>query len=144
MSEAFKLRFWEIRPEALEALGPWETLNKRRFLGAFGPMINFKRARAYKSVHNAKLRFLLTVKVSEALIQARLWKRGVQTPQVGAGAKRRRVLVLIHSGSVYNFGVCVLQSDSRLLSYISAGLKLNLIPILAATNSDGSKPLVSN
>jgi hypothetical protein len=46
-------------------------------------MINFKRARAYKSVHNAKLCFSLT-KVSEVLIQARLWK--LQTPQVGAGA----------------------------------------------------------
>jgi hypothetical protein len=77
MSEAFKLRFWEIRPEALEALGPGlgSAHNKRHFLGAFGPMINFKRARAYKSVHNVKLHFLLTVKVSEALIQARIWKR---------------------------------------------------------------------
>jgi hypothetical protein len=38
-------------------------------------MINVKRLRAYKSVHNAKLRFSLTGKDSEALIQARLWKR---------------------------------------------------------------------
>jgi hypothetical protein len=43
-----------------------EALNKRRFLGAFGPMINFKRARAYKSVHNAKLRFArgISIKIS--------------------------------------------------------------------------------
>jgi hypothetical protein len=35
----FKLRFWEIRPEALEALVQTflEALNKRRFLGAFWP-----------------------------------------------------------------------------------------------------------
>jgi hypothetical protein len=50
-------RLWKRWVQTLEAL------NKRRFLGAFGPMINFKRARAYKSVHNAKLRFSLTVKV---------------------------------------------------------------------------------
>jgi hypothetical protein len=75
-----------------------EALNKRRFLRAFGPMIDLKRARDYKSVHNAKLRLSLTVKVSEALIriQARLWKRWVRIPQVGAGAKRRRVLVDIN------------------------------------------------
>ena len=36
---------------------PLEALNKRHFLGAFGPMINFKRMRAYKNVHKAKLRF---------------------------------------------------------------------------------------
>jgi hypothetical protein len=42
-----------------------EALNKRRFLGAFGPMIDFERARAYKSVHNTKLRFWL--------ISPRLW-----------------------------------------------------------------------
>jgi hypothetical protein len=58
-------------------------------------MIGFKRARAYKSVHNAKLRFSLTVKVSEALIQAQLWKCRVQIPQVGAGTSRRRVLVIV-------------------------------------------------
>jgi hypothetical protein len=34
-----------------------EALNTRRFLGAFGPMMNFKRMRAYKNVHKAKLRF---------------------------------------------------------------------------------------
>jgi hypothetical protein len=60
----------------------------------FRPHDQLKRARGYKSVHNAKLSFLLTVKVSEALIQAQLWKRWVQIPQVGAGAKRRRLLVL--------------------------------------------------
>jgi hypothetical protein len=45
-------------------------------------------------IHSAaKLRFSLIVKVSKALIQVRLWKRWVQTLQVGTGAKRRRVLV---------------------------------------------------
>jgi hypothetical protein len=34
-----------------------EALNKWRFLGAFGPMIKFKRVRTYKNVHNTKLRF---------------------------------------------------------------------------------------
>jgi hypothetical protein len=68
-------------------------------------MIDFKRARAYKSVHNAKLRFSLTVKVSEALIQARLWKCWVQIPQTGAGAKRRRVLVF-HS---HRHGALILE-----------------------------------
>jgi hypothetical protein len=45
-----------------------EALNKRRFLGAFGPMINFKRARAYKSVQNAKLRFarVISIKLSSS------------------------------------------------------------------------------
>jgi hypothetical protein len=32
---------------------PLEALNKRHFLGAFGPMINFKRLHAYKSVQVA-------------------------------------------------------------------------------------------
>jgi hypothetical protein len=80
------------------------VLNKQRFPGAFGPMIDFKRARAYKSVHNAKLRFSLTVKVSEALIQVRLWKCWVQIPQVGAGAKRRRVLVYIEKSEISDLG----------------------------------------
>jgi hypothetical protein len=49
----------------------------------FDPMINFKRVRAYKSVHNAKLRFSLTVKVSEVLIgSSRLRK---QEPAQSAG-----------------------------------------------------------
>jgi hypothetical protein len=45
-----------------------EALNKWRFLGAFGPMINFKRACAYKSVHSAKLRFArgISVKLSSS------------------------------------------------------------------------------
>ncbi|KAJ6587942.1 hypothetical protein B0H19DRAFT_1247667 [Mycena capillaripes] len=55
-------------------------------------MISFKRARADISVHNAKLLFWLTVKASEALIQARLWKRWT-FGSLGAGAKRRRLLV---------------------------------------------------
>jgi hypothetical protein len=45
-----------------------EALNKWRFLGPFGPMITFKRVRTYKSVHKPKLRFPLTVEVSEALV----------------------------------------------------------------------------
>ncbi|KAJ7836141.1 hypothetical protein B0H14DRAFT_2589873 [Mycena olivaceomarginata] len=47
----FKLRFWEIRPEALEALGPdlWKRSINGASLGLFGPMIDFKRARAYKT-----------------------------------------------------------------------------------------------
>jgi hypothetical protein len=46
----FKLRFWEIRPEALEALEHYLPLEALKF----GPMTGFKRARAYKSVHKAK------------------------------------------------------------------------------------------
>jgi hypothetical protein len=58
----------------------------------FRPHDQLKRARGYKS-DNAKLSFLLTVKVSEALIQAQLWKRWVQIPQVGAGEAPGHYLV---------------------------------------------------
>jgi hypothetical protein len=76
----------------------------------FRPHDKLKHARGYKSVHNAKLSFLLTVNVSEALIQAQLWKRWVQIPQVGAGAKRQRLLVLlytIHSEHLYGVIMCL-------------------------------------
>jgi hypothetical protein len=55
-----------------------EALNKRRFLGAFGPMINFERACAYKSVHNAKLRFARGISVKLALMPviSPLWNMG--------------------------------------------------------------------
>jgi hypothetical protein len=61
-----------------------EALNKWRFLGAFGPMINFKRTRAYKSVHNAKLcfargisvKFSSSAKLALAPIISPLWSIG--------------------------------------------------------------------
>jgi hypothetical protein len=55
-----------------------EVPNKRRFLGAFGPMINFERACAYKSVHSAKLRFARGISVKLALMPviSPLWSIG--------------------------------------------------------------------
>lgn len=82
------------------------------------------------------------------LFQSLKWdiKAGISVPiqrTWNAGFRTYFFLILIRSGSV-TISVFVLRSDSWLLSYISAGPKPDLIPIVAATILDVSKPLVSN
>jgi hypothetical protein len=71
---------------------PLEALNKRRFLGAFGPMVNFKRVSAYKNVHKAKLRFSHPLKLPRSPVTAacRHHSNNLYLTGTSGGAQRDR------------------------------------------------------